>query len=464
MSTSSVRDERDLALEALASSSLRRAGAAEAELYLSSTHRGFARFGRSRLDQHQDLEEPVAVARVARGRKVAEVRVERLEEDSIARALERAGKLADALPEDPSFEGFARGSLVEDSGPARFDAGTEAASAEERTERLAPVMERIRARGLYAAGVLETRVGSVCVATTGGVLRSKRSSLALFKVWAAETAGAGGASGFGHAMHRALSSIDVDERTAHAIELAERSKHPVEVAPKRYDVVLEPAALGELLEWLAMTSLGAREFSQGSSLLAGRIGEGVLGPSITLREDPLRDDEHGFALPFDREGVSRQSVALVEQGIARGVLYDRAWAGRAHRGSTGNAAPPLGWFDAPQPSNLVLEGGAAASVDELIAGVERGIYVNSFHYVNGYLDTRKATMTGMTRDGALLIENGKITQAIRNLRFTESLAEASFRMDGMTRRLASIPGEWGVNGAIVCPAVRIRDFAFTGAS
>jgi predicted Zn-dependent protease len=156
-------------------------------------------------------------------------------------------------------------------------------------------------------------------------------------------------------------------------------------------------------------------------------------------------------------------VPLVEKGVVRGVLYDRIYASRAGARSTGSSM--LGESGSNVNACAVhMAPGAAASVDELIAGVDRGVYVRRLHYVNGLLETRRAVMTGLTRDGCFLIEKGKLAGAVGNLRFTDSLLEGLARCDGMTRARAAVPTWWSDAGAHVVPAVRMRSFRFNGRS
>jgi predicted Zn-dependent protease len=244
------------------------------------------------------------------------------------------------------------------------------------------------------------------------------------------------------------------------------SREPTSLDAGSYDVVMEPEAVTELLEWLAAIAFAAPEVEQGTSPMAGRLGERITGDGVDLVEDPLCDDPAlGFGAPFDREGTWKRRVPLVEKGVARAVLYDRTYAARMSAASTGSAQlPTLGSAGGVGPTSLMLGAGTAASVDDLLAGVQRGLYVCRLHYVNGLLEPRRAVMTGLTRDGCFLVENGKIGRAVGNMRFTDSLLEGLARCDGMTRERKAVPTWWSDSGAFVSPAVRIRGWRFNGKS
>jgi predicted Zn-dependent protease len=454
-------------LLALAKRALAAAGEAEAEVVLSNAHRGFARFAMGELGQHMDLVEPQVLVRVAGGAgrsQVAEASASRLEEASIVRALHDAATAASRVPVTEGFSGFAGAGEPTGARPTRFAEATAAMGAEGRADLVAKVLGAVDRAGLVGAGALETKRTSMAVATTRGREVSYDSTAAHFRVWALETPGAGGAAGYGGATHRDVDALDLTGETERAIAVCQQSKTVGSLDEGTYDVVLEPAAVAELVEWLASIAFTATAVEQGTSALRGRFGERITGEAVTMVESPLGDDVFGLAMPFDREGVWRRSVPLIERGVARGVLYDRATAARAGVASTGSALLTGGGEATVGASAIHMEGGDATSVEELIAGVDRGLYVCRLHYVNGLMDPRRAVMTGLTRDGCFLIENGKVVRAVGNMRFTDSFLEGLGRADGMTRERRAVATAWSDAGAHVVPAIRMRGFRFNGRS
>jgi predicted Zn-dependent protease len=436
------------------------AGEAEAEIYVSLAERGCARFAGGDLGQHMQLSEPQAFVRVAHGRRVAETVTTRLDRGALVRAVHDAAHAARLVPEADAFPGFA-GPTDLPEGAARYAESTASATPEERVERLAPALHAIRAAGLVSAGVLETSRHSHAVATTRGCARAHDATIAGFRVWALETPGAGGAAGYGGHLHRDVRSLRVEDEAERAVRICKSSLRPVSLDEGTYDVVMEPEAVTELLEWLAAIAFGAPEVEQGTSPMAGRLGERITGEAVDLVEDPCDASELGFGAPFDREGTSRRRVTLIEKGVARAVLYDRTYAARLGAAPTGSALlPPAGIG----PTSLAMTGGTAASVDELVSGIDRGLYVCRLHYVNGFLEPRRAVMTGLTRDGCFLVEKGKVSRPARNMRFTDSFLEALARCDGMTRDRKAVPTWWSDAGAFVAPAIRIRALRFNGRS
>jgi predicted Zn-dependent protease len=452
-------------LLALGESALAAAGEAEVEIFLRVGRRGIARFAVGDLGQHMILDEPYAAARVAKGARVAEARTSRLDREGLVRAIAEASRAALVVPETVGFAGFAAKDEPTFDSPPRFSKATADAGAEERVDRLAPVMGAIERAGLVSAGTLETRTTTLAVATTRGLSRAHASTLANFKVWALTTPGAGGAAGYGAHAHRDVAALDLEHETDRAIRLCEMGKAPISLDAGTYDVVMDPPAIADLLEWLSSIAFAAPEFEQGTSPLFGRIGMPITGEQVTIVEDPLDPSDLGLAAPFDREGVWRRRVPLLQDGVARSVLFDRIHAIRMNATSTGSSLAPDGSGSAGVGAcALHLAGGTVEGVDELIAGVDRGLYVCRLHYVNGLLEPRRAVMTGLTRDGCFLIEKGKITRPVGNLRFTDSFLEGLARSDGMTRARVAVPTWWSDAGASVVPAVRMRAFRFNGKS
>jgi predicted Zn-dependent protease len=451
-------------LSTVLQAALARAGEAEADVYAQATRRGVARFSVGRLDQHMQLEEPYALVRVARGRCVAEVSTTDLDEASLVAALESAARLAPRIPEDPSFSGFAGADQGETPALSpRFAATTRDCDAERRVALLSPLLGIVERAGLLATGALDTSTTIQAVATTNGLSRAHAGTSAVFKIWALQSAGAGGAAGHGQDAAIDVERLELERETARAVVHAQNGRKPIALAAGEYDTVLEAPAVAELIEWLSMIGFGAREFHQGGSPLSGRLGERISGTALTVTEDPL--GEHGFAAPFDRDGVTRQRVSLVERGIGRGILCDRAWAARLGLRSTGSGTPATNFSEGgPAPAALVVGAGDAGDTAELVRGIERGLFVRRLHYVNGMLEPRRAVMTGLTRDGTFLIEGGKITRAVHNLRFTDSLLEAFERVDGVTRGRRLVPNAWSESGVVVAPAIRVRRFRFSGSS
>ncbi|HSR10623.1 MAG TPA: metallopeptidase TldD-related protein, partial [Thermodesulfobacteriota bacterium] len=230
-----------------------------------------------------------------------------------------------------------------------------------------------------------------------------------------------------------------------------------------YEVVLEPEAVYEFLSFLATLGFNALSVQEGRSFLCNRFGEKLADERITIFDDGL--DPAGMPVPFDFEGVPKKRVTFLDRGIARAVTYDSFTAGREGRESTGHALPPPG-TEGPIPMNLFMAPGES-QIEEMVRSVRRGVYVSRFHYTN-VVEPMKAVITGMTRDGTFLIEDGEIRMPVKNLRFTESILKALSRVKavGRERKICSAGSNYGRRFATgtVAPALLIDGFNFSGVS
>jgi len=468
--TSDGRGRRSTELLALAEDALLAAGEAEAEIWIRTRRRGCARFSVGELSQHMGLDEVdarvrVAVAGAGESSRVGEVATSEPSVAALREAIAGAATLARTTRPLDGFAGFDDGSVptpVVD----RWSDATAAFTDAERAGLAARIIDRVASEGLIAAGFLETSCHSVAIATTSGARRAHDGAVAELRIWALDDPGGQGASGHGSHLCRDVSRLEVDREVEAAIRTAIDSRDPGHVDAGPWDVVMEPAAIAELLEWLGMVGAGAPEVEQGTSFLAGRVGERVTGAGVSVVEDPLGDDEGIVADPFDREGTPRRAVALVERGIAREHLNDRVHAARAGARPTGSAVVP----DASSPSGvggvaLALDaGGHARDAAELVAGMDRGLYIHRLNYVNGHLEPRRAVMTGLSRDGCFLVERGRIVRPVGNVRMTDSFLEMLARVDGATAARRALPSIWTAGASLVSPAMRFRQVRFSSGS
>jgi predicted Zn-dependent protease len=314
---------------------------------------------------------------------------------------------------------------------------------------------RLEAFGLWTAGHVET-----AIASTSGVRLRDAATDAYLKVIARDDAGRTGRGAAASTTARDLDAGAVARRAVAKVD----STEPVVVSPGDYPVVLEPDAVGELLQFLGWLGFNGLAHAEGRGALTGRLGAHVAAPAINLSDSP----RFVRTLPraFDFEGVPKAPIPLIQDGVAHAVVHDRRSAARAGAGarSTGHALVPGGSPDGPVPTNLVLIGGGAADEHELAAPIERGLYVTRFWYVNP-VHERSALLTGTTRDGTFLIEDGRITRPAKDVRFTDSILRVLEGTQALTaeQRLVSEADFYGRRFAygVVCPALRAAGLRVT---
>jgi predicted Zn-dependent protease len=268
--------------------------------------------------------------------------------------------------------------------------------------------------------------------------------------------GADGTSGYAQAMSPDVRDIDPAAVGAEAAEKAARSAGATELEPGAYDVILEEYAVATLLEYLSFAGFSALAVEEGRSFM--ELGRQVMGDNVSIWDDGT--DPAGAPAAIDFEGVAKQHVDLIIDGVARGLVHDSSTARRAGIASTGHALPAPNTFG-PLAWNLFMAPGSGSKAG-MLAATDRGIWVTRFHYVN-IVHPRKGVLTGMTKDGTFLVERGRIVRPIRNLRFTEAIPEAFSRIEAIGAETRLVGAEYsGINARV--PALRIGRFAFTGAT
>ncbi len=267
-------------------------------------------------------------------------------------------------------------------------------------------------------------------------------------------------SGYASGVHRDVDKLDLDGLLKRSLRQSLHREDPVTLPLGAYEVILEPEAVAELLTWLGYTAFGAKSVQEHTSFLTGRMGERVFGPQITIYDDGREPST--LRMPFDFEGTPKQRVVLIDRGNASGIVYDTLYGARFGHPSTGHAMP-AGEVDGPLPLHLGMAPGTT-SLDEMIRSCKRGLLIPRFHYVNGLLNPREALMTGLTREGAFLIERGKLARPVRTLRFTQSLLPAFRSVLGVSkeRRLIAEPSQ--ELGCALAPTLHLGAWTFTGRS
>jgi PmbA protein len=270
-------------------------------------------------------------------------------------------------------------------------------------------------------------------------------------------------SGYSRFASRNIEEMDIQAIGREAVEmcLANRGARPIE--PGNYEVVLNPYAVNDLLISMASIGLNALALQEQRSFMCNQLGKQLLGENVTIWDDGL--DTRGFNTPFDFEGVPKRKVIFFQDGVAKGVTHDSLTASKEGIESTGHRSPPPG-SKGPIPTNLFMRGGDS-SIEGMIRSTERGIYIHRFHYVN-VVEPRSAVITGMTRDGTFLIEGGKMTKPLKNLRFTQSILDALSLISLISKetKLVAPEAEYEIpflTGSVV-PALKIENFHFSGVS
>jgi PmbA protein len=429
----------------------------EVEAFVHAERSGLARFAGSDVHQPTLIENALVHLRVVRDGRVGSAATNRISDEGLRAAARRAEEAADCAPPDPGFPGLAPPAEL----PAveGYDEETASLSPGDQARRARAAIEAADGYGVY--GYFTSGLTGLAIASSNG----HRAGQELTDATALVLAAADGASGYADATAWAARDVGPAAVAREAIEKATRTLGASSVEPARYRAVLEPYAVAELLEYFGMDSFNGLGLLEERSYLAGRMGERVVDERVSIAEDPL--DRHGLPKALDFEGTPKRRVPLIENGVARGVVWDRTCAARAGAGveSTGHAPPPELRLYGAFPLALSVAPGEASSVDELAELVGDGIYVTRLHYLS-VVHPREGIVTGMTRDGTFRIRNGRIAEPLLNLRFTVSVPQVLADVPGLTRdrKLVSLSDFYGDRypyGAL-CPALATAAFTISG--
>jgi predicted Zn-dependent protease len=440
-----TRDEaQSLAKRVLAFST-----AEEARVTINSGPQGNSRFAVNQISSAGDNFDTQVTVRSAFGKKSAFATTNRLDDASLKGTVEISERLARLSPDDPE----AMPELEPQQYQERVDWSQATASLDPagRAESIRKITEPARAEGLVSTGYLETNAGVFSVANSKGLFAYGRSTSSILTTTVRTQDGTG--SGWAGATDWDFARIQPAELAARAIEKAKRSMNAVAIEPGRYTVILEPTAVGNLIQLIGF-NLAARNADEGRSFFTkpgggNKIGMKIVDERVTIYSDPV--DRESAENTFTGEGLPVPRTVWVENGVVKNLAYDRYWAQRQNR--------------TPVPfAGSVRMNGGEATMEEMIASTQRGLLVTRFWYIRP-VDPRTILFTGLTRDGTFLIENGRITRAVKNLRYNESPIFMLNNVEAMGRPVRVPANESGSPGAaIVVPPLKVRDFTFTSLS
>ena len=425
------------------------AAVGETRVTISSGQQGNTRFAVNQISTAGDRYDASVSVQSSIGKRTAGSTTNRLDDEALRAAVQTAERLARLSPEDPE--------ALPLLGPQQYapaEGWSEATASLEPTDRanaVQTIAAPARTANLLSTGYLEANAGATAVANARGLFAYYRATSCALTATVRTPDGTG--SGWAGGSHFDWTRLDPTAYGARAIEKARLSRSPVGIEPGRYTVILEPTAVGNLVQLIA-GALSARSADEGRSFFSrqgggNKVGLKVVDDRVTLVSDPL--DRDAPSAPFTAEGLPISRTVWIENGVVRNLAYDRYWAERSSRAPTAIGG------------TLRMSGGTATT-EEMIASTRRGLLVTRFWYIRS-VDARTILYTGLTRDGTFLIENGKITRAVKNLRFNESPIFMLNNIDALGAPVRVSASESGGAGtAIVVPPIKVREFTFTSMS
>ena len=435
-------------LRRVADSVLSASQADETEVLIFARDSQLTRFANSTIHQNVAERDRTVRVRVMVDKRTGVASTNDLTEAGLQAVVARAASSARVQPPNPELLPLPAARPV-----PRVDAFSEATAScqpQARAQAVRAICRLAQEAGLVASGAFTTAQQELAVANSVGLFAYHPSTVAdLNTVIMGDDS-----SGYASQTDFDAGRIDAESIGREAVNKALRSRNPRDLEPGVYPVFLEAYAVGDLLMYMSYLAFGALAVQEGRSFLGGRFGEQVMDPRLSIWDDGL--DPAGLPLPFDFEGLPKQRVDIIVDGVATGVVYDRETAVREGRESTGHSLPAPNTMG-PLPTHLFMAPGNATR-EEMLRSLDRGLWVTRFHYVNPVHPLR-AVLTGMTRDGTFLIERGEITAPVKNLRFTQGAVEALNHVVAVGERTILQRGWYGGQRA---PDLALGEFRFSG--
>lgn len=432
--------------ETIARRAVERSRADQTEVRVSVSDHALTRFTHGFSNQNvAAADTSIAVRAIVDGR-TGVASSNDLSDASVDALLERAREMAAFAPHDPMVPALPSG------GAAHAPDGCYAASTADADPgvraKIFDAIERQAERAQYwCAGYVSTASDGTTIANSSGAVASFDGTAAAVNVKAT----APDSTGFAERYVVDVDALDGERVGERAVAIARASAKPRDVEPGEWTVILEPPAFGELFAYLA-SHFSAQNFSDGSSFFAGALDRTYFDERVSISDDythPLAP-----SMPFDFEGARKLRVPLVENGVVRNIVTDSYYARKLDRPNTGHALPAPNAYG-PQPLNIVVTPGSRTT-QELIASTKRGLLISRFWYIRT-VDQKRAIVTGMTRDGTFLIENGTIAGGVRNLRFNQSIVDALRSVEFSNEQQRT--GQYSYS--LIVPTAKISKFTFT---
>ena len=433
----------------IAQRALRNSPAEETRVSINSAARADTRFALNQVTTSGENQDTQVTITAYAGNRSASVNTNRLDEASLTAAAKQAYEIAKLVPPNPER----MPELGAQTYPAPRERAITLPSPTERAAASKIVTELARANDLIATGFIECRASATALANSKGLFAYDSSSTVTMTTTVRSPDGTG--SGWACTDGNSFSDLDPQRVAATAVQKAKDSRNPVAIEPGRYTTILEPTAVGNLVQLIA-NAMQARSADEGRSFFSkqgggNKIGLKVVDERVTLLSDPA--DSPSTSGGYDADGMPLEKVTWIENGVVKNLNYDRFWAQKQGVQPTRSGGR----------SALRMLGGTT-SVADMVKNTERGILVTRFWYIRG-VDPRTILYTGLTRDGTFLIENGKVTRPIKNFRFNESPIFFLNNLEAMGPTIRINASEnLGAGGAVYMPPIKVRDFTFSSLS
>jgi PmbA protein len=423
------------------------------EITLQYNDAALTRFANNIIHQNVAERDGEVTLRYMIGKQIGIASTNRMDKAGLDELVMRAKSNANTSPEDPNYPGLPEPEAYQRV--SAWDATTADYSPEKRARAVGTVCQLAVEKGLNASGAFTNGSIGLAVANSTGVFAYHTRSFADFQtvVMSEDSSGRSQESAWN------VDDLNMEALGKEAIETAVCGRNPRKIDPGEYTVILEHYATEDLINSLNFYGMGALALQEGRSWMNDRLGKQAMSINVSIWDDGL--DMNGLPLPFDFEGVPKQRVDIVKQGVVMGPVYDRYSGAKMGKPSTGHATPINFRGFGPLALNLFMAPGDV-TVEEMIASTKKGLYINRFWYTR-LVHPRECAITGMTRDGVFKIEDGEVAYPVKNLRYTMPYVQALANVEAVGKASHLLVSEFG-EVSVRVPALKIKGFNFTGST
>ncbi len=431
-------------MEAIIENILKQTKGYDCHIILSSSNENLTRFGDNEISQNVSKSNIKASVRIISDKKAFKFTISNFDKESIKNEIKKAKETLKFIKEDENTP-FSTQTKIKIDSKKYYDEETSNISPQKKAKDISNFLKFCKKTSKLAYGTLSTNTNEIIIANSVGLYQKAVLTNSEYEI----TVNTNGAYGKAHAYSKKYSDINFEETNNIALKKSELAQNPVDIKPGKYTVILEPLAIDSFFYFFGYLGFNALAYYEKRSFANDNIGKKIFSEKLTIIEDPI--DFPQPVLPFDLEGMPRERVILVEKGILKNIVTDKKTSKLTGLKYTGHSLFEPNPYGAV-PVAISIEKGTK-TFDKIISETDRAILVTEFHYTNP-LKYKTLEITGMTRNGTYLIENGKIKRAVKNLRFTQNMVEAMNNIEELSTERTCFQ-------SLLTPAFKIKDFNFT---
>ena len=418
------------------------------EIIVSGGKSELTRFAESYIHQNVAETDLNLIVKVINEDRIGAVQMNSIDDQTISKNIEKAIEVTKITPKlDHHYRLLKPQSYKIKS---KYSEQTANFTPLNRAQLVSQLIKEVNKKEYEAAGAFKTEESTILVANSEGVFAFDQGTKVDFNCVITRDNSTAHTS----FMDSDINNFKINKITDELLETALKNVEQIEIDPGVYTVILSPEAVAEILNYTGYTAFNGKMIMEGKSFICNNQDKKIFPETITVSDDPF--DELTMPIPFDLVGYPREKIDLIKDGIIEDGVYDHLTALKYNRKCTGNTLSPEYASFGALPFNLVMKEGDN-SVEEIISSTKKGIYISRFHYVN-ILNPMSVQLTGMTRNGTFLIEDGKLGRAIKNMRFNTSVVDMLKAVDMISKERQT---KAGFIGATVAPYLRTNNFTFS---